>query len=209
VKNRILFVYTKDDDYWQKRYSAGERIFGDKPCALLVDHTQLFNPGMSALCIADGEGRNSVWLAKQGLRVTAMDVAPAALAKTQAWAEKNGVTVETQCADVNDWLWQPDAFDFVICVYLQLPPEYRCRLHQGMVKTCKAGGYIFIEAYHREHLKTGLSGPKDIDFYYHEELIRQDFSEFEIMLLQKNLTTVDENDPTQKGVCLEFVGRKP
>ncbi len=96
---------------WNERYATDDYIFGEAPNAFLAAQAALLRPGMTALAVADGEGRNGVWLAKQGLDVLAVDFSPVALAKSRKLAAREGVAVRTECADLLTWDWGRERFD--------------------------------------------------------------------------------------------------
>ena len=98
---------------WDKRYAGAEYMFGTAPNAFLAGQAGLLKPGQRALCVADGEGRNSVWLAQQGLQVSAFDISPVGVAKARQLATAQGVTVGYEVSDVAGWHWPEAAFDVV------------------------------------------------------------------------------------------------
>lgn len=98
---------------WNQRFSAQEYIFGADPNRFLASQRELLRPGQCALCVADGEGRNSVWLAQQGLDVTAFDVSPVGVEKARRLAAERGVHVHYDIASAYDWAWPEAAFDIV------------------------------------------------------------------------------------------------
>ena len=109
---------------WNGRFAAQEYVFGTRPNAFLAAQAPRLQRGMRALCVADGEGRNSVWLAVQGLAVTAFDFSPAGLAKARALAERSAVAVDYRLSDVDDWDWSATQYDVVAAIFVQLasPP---------------------------------------------------------------------------------------
>src|SRR5512140_3330862 len=104
---------------WEARFSVGEYLFGERPNAYLAAKAGLLAKGSRALSIADGEGRNSVWLAQQGLRVDAFDFSPTAVKKAERLARARGVPVRFEVAEVFDWNWPPAAYDLVAAIFIQ------------------------------------------------------------------------------------------
>src|SRR5271155_2167065 len=104
---------------WEKRYAAPEYVFGTEPNAFLKSQAGLLPNSGKALAIADGEGRNGVWLAQRGLDVLSMDFSPTALAKAKALARERGVTLRTQQADIFTWDWPNAEFDVVVGIFFQ------------------------------------------------------------------------------------------
>ena len=118
---------------WNNRFAAEEFVFGIRPNVFLAGQRERLRPGMRALCVADGEGRNSVWLAAQGLEVTAFDFSPVGLAKARKLADSAGVTVDYRLSDVNAWDWDAAQYDAVVGIFVQFasPPE-RQRMFEGV-----------------------------------------------------------------------------
>src|SRR5271165_6260566 len=111
--------------HWEKRYAAPDYLYGTEPNAFLKAQAGLLPKTGKALAVADGEGRNGVWLAEQGLDVLSVDFSPTALAKAQALARLRGVTMRTMQADIVAWEWPNAEFDVVVGIFFQFvaPPE--------------------------------------------------------------------------------------
>ena len=198
-------------DRWNRRFSAEEYVFGTKPNAFLASQKPLLAPGMRALCVADGEGRNSVWLAAQGLEVTAFDFSPHGLAKAAKLAERSGVNVAYRLADVEEWDWDAAPYDVVIAIFVQFtPPAQRARMFQGMVRALKPGGVLILQGYGPEQLRYGTGGPKQLENLYTEALLRESFASLEILHLVSHEGVVDEG-AGHKGMSalIDLVARKP
>ncbi|WP_009521523.1 methyltransferase domain-containing protein [Imbroritus primus] len=113
---------------WNERFSGEDYVFGREPNEYLRAQAELFAPGSRVLCVADGEGRNSVWLARQGLQVEAFDVAQAGVAKARRLADEAEVSVAYHVAGCDEWPWAVDAYDVVVAVFVQFAdPEMRER----------------------------------------------------------------------------------
>ena len=127
--------------YWNERFGGPDYHYGTAPNAFLASQRHLLRPGMSALCVADGEGRNSVWLAEQGLAVTAFDFSPPAEEKARRLAAERGVTVDRRMGDINAWNWDERRYDLVVVIFIQFasPPE-RDRIFAGCVRALAPGG---------------------------------------------------------------------
>src|SRR5581483_8536633 len=145
---------------WNTRFSAPEYIFGTGPNELLAAQRPLLQRGQRALCVADGEGRNSVWLARQGLHVTAFDFSPVGLAKARRLAQQAGVDVDYRLSDVADWDWDAARYDVIAAIFVQFtPPPARSRMFAGMARALKPGGLLLLEGYRPEQLRYGTGGP--------------------------------------------------
>ena len=126
---------------WNARYDRPDYVYGTEPAGFLEAHARHLPAGAELLCVADGEGRNSVWLAGQGHRVTAFDSSHVALAKARRLAEARGATVDFREADITAWDWTPERWDAVVAVFIQfMAPPVRARVFEGIARTLRPGG---------------------------------------------------------------------
>lgn len=169
---------------WNERYAGQDYLFGTRPADFVVRHAGLLRPGMSVLSVADGEGRNSVWLAEQGLRVTAMDGAPNAVDKARRLAAERGVQVDFNLADITTWDWEARAYDVVLGVFIQFaPPPLRDAIFAGMRRAVKPGGLVMLHGYAPRQVGYGTGGPACADNMYTDAILRQAFDGFEVLTL--------------------------
>jgi 2-polyprenyl-3-methyl-5-hydroxy-6-metoxy-1,4-benzoquinol methylase len=185
-------------DTWQQRYQEKPFFYGKQPNAFLVSQGHRLRPGMTALALADGEGRNGVWLAQQGLRVTSVDYAEAALEHAQAWAEEQGVALDTECSDLSEWCWPKGEVDVVVAIFAHFPPAIRADLHRKMLEALRPGGVLILEAFSPRQLGRTSGGPKDLAMLYDVEMLRRDFQGGRIELLEEVETVLDEG-PGHQG----------
>jgi len=163
---------------WNQRFSAPDYIFGTAPNAFLAANAARLRRGQRALCVADGEGRNSVFLAELGLDVRAMDFSPNALAKARALAKERGVTVRFEQADLETWTWPVGEFDVVVAIFIQFcPPPLRARVFQSMKRALKPGGLILMQGYRPKQLEYKTGGPSQVEQLYTRELLEQEFAD--------------------------------
>ncbi len=108
-----------DFDRWQSRFAATDYVFGTEPNAYLKAEAHRLEPGMKVLCIADGEARNGVFLAEQGMQVTSQDFSPNAQTKARALAEKRGVMLNFVLADITKYDWPDGTYDAVVGIFFQ------------------------------------------------------------------------------------------
>ena len=202
---------TEELERWNQRFAVAEYVFGAAPNAFLASHASVFKPGQRALCVADGEGRNSVWLAEQGLEVVAFDFSPVALEKARRLAASRGVRVRYKLATVYDWHWPQAAFDVVAAIFVQFAePPMREFLFERMIAALKPGGLVLVEGYTPAQLKYGTGGPKQVDQLYTEELLRQAFGSLEIVELKAYEEELDEGTRHRgMSAVIDLVARKP
>jgi SAM-dependent methyltransferase len=170
---------------WNARFAREDFLFGEEPNAFLRAQAHRLQPGGSVLCVADGEGRNSVWLAEQGFRVTAFDFASNAVAKARRLAQLHNVDVNQQLGDAYTWPWDDKRYDGLIAVFIQfLPPEERDRVFEGMKSAVAPGGLFLLEGYRPEQVDNHTGGPPRREHMYTREWLEGIFSGWELLLLE-------------------------
>ena len=195
---------------WDDRYSGAEYLFGTEPAAFLTKHRHVLTPGSTALVVGDGEGRNSVFLAEQGLRVTAMDISSIGVTKALRLAEHRGVSVDIRVADILDWEWVSDAYDMVVAVFVQfLDPEQRSTIFDGFQRTLRPGGRLLLHGYRPEQVLNGTGGPPDPEYMYSEALLTDAFTGFEIEHLESYDTSIEEGAGHRgTSALIDFIATK-
>lgn len=172
---------------WDARFAGDDYIFGTAPNAFVAAQRSRLAAGQRALAVADGEGRNSVWLARQGLVVTAFDIAPRGVAKARALAALAGVAVDYRVAGVEDWNWTPEAFDVVAAIFVQFaPPAVRERMFAGMLQTLRPGGWLLLQGYTPRQLEYRTGGPPCAEHLYTPQLLRDAFAAHEMVELHEH-----------------------
>jgi len=168
-----------DLDHWQQRYASDEYRFGTAPNAFLASQAKRLPKSGKALAIADGEGRNGVFLAEQGLDVLSLDFAPNAQAKARKLAGERGVALRVEQADVINWTYPADTFDVVAAIFFQFaaPPE-RDRIFAGIMRTLKPGGLLLLEGYGLKQIDYKTGGPSMLENLYTRELLEKAFADF-------------------------------
>jgi cyclopropane fatty-acyl-phospholipid synthase-like methyltransferase len=195
---------------WEGRFSTGKYIFGEEPNGFLAACKKLLPTEGRALSVADGEGRNGVWLAQQGLDVVSLDFAPTAQKKVAALAEQRGVEIEIIQGDVHAWEYPADAFDVVVEIFTQFSsPEQRAQKWAGMRRTLKKGGLLILQGYTPAQLKFGTGGPKKIENLYTREMIETEFAGFTQQTLEEHELEMSEgSDHTGMSAVLNFTAQK-
>ena len=196
---------------WNARFQRDDYLFGTAPNRFLASQAGHLRPGRHALAIADGEGRNGVFLAKQGLKVLSVDFSPVALAKARRLAAREGVELETECADLARWAWGRARFDVIAGIFIQFADApLRARLFQSMRGALKPGGVIFIQGYRPEQIGYGTGGPKDLDHLYTAAMLRTAFAGFDILHLAEHDEVIREGTGHDgMSALVDLVARKP
>jgi 2-polyprenyl-3-methyl-5-hydroxy-6-metoxy-1,4-benzoquinol methylase len=197
--------------FWDQRFSAPEYIFGTQPNVFLTGQAGLFRSGQRVLDIACGEGRNSVWLARQGCDVVGIDISPLALKKARRLAENGNVRVQFREADVREWEWSPAAFDAVVCIFIQFAaPAERQRLFEGFKATLRPGGVLVLQGYTPKQVEYKTGGPPDAAHMYTREMLELAFAELEILHLREHEDTLAEGTKhVGRSALIDLVARKP
>ena len=194
---------------WNERFSTDSYLFGELPNAYLAEKTPLLQKG-KALCIADGEGRNSVWLASQGFEVDAFDFSPVALAKAEKFSAKHAVNVHFKCSGWESFDWKPNYYDTIAGIFFQFAdPSPRRDLFEKLNLSLKSGGTLIIQGYGKEQLNYKTGGPGILENLYDEELLLTSFPGYKVLDLITYTQEVDEG-PGHSGMSalVGFVGQK-
>jgi len=196
---------------WDTRFGGEDFHFGTAPNRFLASQAQLLKAGMSALCVADGESRNGVWLAGQGLRVTAFDFSPVGVEKARRLAREADVVLEHHVANINDWDWDARQFDLVVVIFTQFAtPQERERMFAGVVRALAPGGILLLQGYTPKQLEYGTGGPKQIEHLYTDALLRKSFAALEILHLAEHEEMVEEGHGHRgMSALIDLVARKP
>jgi len=195
---------------WEERYAAPDYVFGTEPNAFLKKQASRLSRGQRALSLADGEGRNGVWLAMRGLDVLSVDFSPKALAKAEALARSKGVVIRTERADLSAWRWPENTFDVVAGIFMQFAgPAIRDRIFTGIKRTLKPGGLVLIEGYRPEQLAYKTGGPKQVENLYTRPMLEKAFAGWEIVELRSYDDMVNEGGG-HKGMSalIDLVAKK-
>ena len=199
--------------FWSTRYrDAGEEyLFGTAPNKFLAAQADYFSAGMRVLTVADGEGRNAVWLAEQGCEVSATEISPVALEKAAKLAHGRHVAVNFLQADILNWDWPQAEYDAVVGVFIQFATaEERPRQLAGMKQTVKPGGLLFLHGYTPKQLEYRTGGPSAVENLYTEDLLRSTFADWEILTLHEHDDMLDEGSAhIGRSAVIDLVARKP
>lgn len=196
---------------WDARYSREDYLFGEEPARFLVGCERYLKPGSEALLVADGEGRNSVYVASKGPRVRAFDASPVAVEKARRLAAARGVAVDYAVADLDGWDWRPGAYDLVVAIFIQfLGPGDMVRAFARMTDTLRPGGRILLHGYRPEQLAYKTGGPPVAENMYTEESLRRAFADLEIERLESYDAELREGTGhVGMSALIDLVARKP
>jgi len=195
---------------WNQQFAASGFLFGSEPNGWLREHASVWSPGDRVLCVADGEGRNSVWLAEQGLAVQAFDIAETGVAKARELAAQRGVAASFAVADCDDYAWPEAACEGVAAIFVQFAdPALRARLFARMVRALKPGGRLVLQGYTPRQLEYRTGGPPQASHLYTEPLLREAFNELDIEHLREYDTDLAEgNGHHGRSALIGLVARR-
>ena len=183
---------------WDERYGSGGFQFGEAPNRYLEGLRPWLAPGMRALAIGDGEGRNGAWLAGQGLLVTSLDWSPVGMAKAARLAELRGVTMATLVADAAAWDYPEAGFDLVAWIYVHLPPPDRAAAARGVLRTLAPGGLLALECFTPAQQGRRSGGPKIPELLWSRAIVEELFGALEVLELLEGTVSLDEG-PRHQG----------
>jgi cyclopropane fatty-acyl-phospholipid synthase-like methyltransferase len=196
---------------WNARFAGPEFHFGRAPNAFITREAVRLARGQSVLCVADGEGRNGVFLAARGLEVTAFDIAANGVAKARALAAEQGVCIDVREADIRDWDWDARTYDAVVAIFIQfLTPAERPEVFRGMQRAVAPGGLMLLEGYRPEQVGFGTGGPRNTGHLYTREWLEAIFHGWTTLRLDAYDAEISEGQG-HAGISalIDLVARKP
>ena len=168
---------------WDERFSIKDYLFGAEPAQALVKLEHYLIPQGDTLVIADGEGRNSVYLASKGFKVTATDASTVANVKAKALAASRNVAVDYQVEDFFDIDWSAKQYDNIVGIFFQfIPPDKIKQVLTALRTAIKKGGTLLIHGYTPQQIELATGGPKDVSLMYTKELFEDMFENVEILV---------------------------
>jgi len=169
---------------WDERYANDDYVYGTDPHTFLVTCAPQLT-GKKVLCIADGEGRNGVWLARQGFEVTSIDFSAKGLEKAQKLADKYHVNLEYIQADVLEWEYPQAAYDTIVSIFAHFPRSVYPDLTRKWIEALKPGGHLVLVGYDQSQLGRGTGGPKSSDLLLDLNLVQDCFRGLKFHYLEK------------------------
>ena len=192
---------------WNEKYSDPRFIYGIASNDFLKQSVHHFQPSGSILCIAEGEGRNAVWLAELGFNVTAVDASEVGLSKGLTLAKSKGVKVDWIHADLQHYNPGKQVWDGVVAIFAHLPPDLRSQVHADCVESLKEGGVLLLEAYTPEQLEFKTGGPSNPDWLMTPEILEQELQGLTFERLQKVERKIIEGiGHTGTGSVMQAIG---
>ena len=194
---------------WDQRYQENKPVYGEAANDFLAEQVGLLRPG-TCLCLAEGQGRNAVWIAEQGFAVTAMDQSSVGMAKAADLAAARGVALTTAVGDLADFDLGSGKWDNIVSIFGHLPSALRRDVHRRVVEALRPDGIFLIEAFTPDQLATeGTGGPADPDMLLTVNKLRAELAGLEVMFAREIVRPVNEGD-YHKGDCavVQFIARK-
>ena len=195
---------------WDRRYAGEDYLFGQAPNGFLAAQAPRLQRGKSALALADGEGRNGVWLAQQGLKVLSIDSSAVAQEKARRLALARGIHIQLELVDLSTWSFPESRFDVIAAIFIQFAgPPLRAVLFQGIKRALKPNELLFLEGYRPKQLEYRTGGPSIVENLYTEAMLREAFSDLEILELNQYDAIIEEG-AGHKGMSalIDLVARK-
>ena len=198
---------------WDERYKAEEFAYGENPNEFLKEQLDLLAPG-KILFPAEGEGRNAVYAARKGWKTSAFDISSEGQKKAFALADKNKVTIDYRVGLLETLGYQPEGFDAMALIYAHFPAEIKSQLHRLLDQYIRKDGYVIFEAFSKKHLdyiarNEKVGGPRDLASLFSIEEIQEDFSDYEVILLEEKEIELSEGlYHNGLGSVIRFVGCK-
>jgi SAM-dependent methyltransferase len=194
---------------WDDRFDTAEYVYGTAPNDFLVEAAALIPPG-PVLSLAEGEGRNAVYLAERGHPVTAVDASAVGLAKAERLAAARGVAITTVHADLATWPIAPGAWSGIVSVFCHLPPAVRAPLHAAVTQGLAAGGVFVCEAYTPAQLAFGTGGPRDVALLVTLDALRAELAGLEFLVAREVERDLHEGALHQgRSAVVQVVARRP
>lgn len=199
-----------DEAFWDERYSAFDLAYGDQPNDFLKGQKTALPKG-TCLCLAEGQGRNAVWLAQQGLEVMAVDQSSVGLARAQKLASEKAVHIGTQAADLADYDMGVRKWDMIVSIFGHLPPELRRDVHARVVTALKPGGVFLLEAYTPKQLEMdGVGGPPNAELLMSEKDLLNELAGLDFMVACETEREIHESEMHHgRSAVVQILARKP
>ena len=195
--------------YWDQRFASTGFVYGEQPNDFLKEHAFGLKAGQ-ALCLAEGEGRNAVFLAELGHQVCAQDISPVGLGKAEELAQRRSINIHTLCCDLAAFHPEPASVDLIAAIWMHLEPELRATVLQRAVEALRPGGHLLIEAYSPKQLGFSSGGPTRRELLIDAAELKHELAALKPLILQEVEREIAEGSAHQgPSAVVQFFGRKP
>jgi SAM-dependent methyltransferase len=194
---------------WDVRYGMPEFYYGTGPNDFLKENGHHIRPGGTVLCLAEGEGRNAVFLASRDFDVLGVDSSKVGLEKAQALAQNAGVKIRTEVADLETYFMAPESFDAVVSIWCHVSHTWRPELHQRVIQALRPGGVFILEAYRPEQLDYRTGGPPTAELMMTLADLRDELKDLELVVAQEIVRDIQEGKGhSGKSAVVQVIGVK-
>jgi SAM-dependent methyltransferase len=198
-----------DLNFWNERYSQESFAYGKEPNTFLVSKISCLKPQSKVLCLAEGEGRNAVFLSEHNHRVTAVDYSEIGLQKLMGYATQKGLHIDSICMDLNNYKIEEGKWDAIVCIFGHFLPDLRSKVFRQVYKGLTRGGVFLLEAYHKDQLNFRTGGPQDPGLLYDVEDLKFDLSEFDVISIERSIREIAEGQYHQgRSAVVQVVAGK-
>lgn len=188
-----------DINFWNTRYEEPDFAYGIEPNNFLKSRINDLKSNSKVLCLAEGEGRNAIFLAEKKHQVTAIDYSIEGLNKLNLLAKERNLNIETICLDLNNYTIESNKWDAIICIFGHFPPSLRKSVFTQVYNGLKNNGVFLMEAYDKNQLQYKTGGPQVAELLYSIEELENDFSDFKTISIN-SLTKEIEEGKYHKGL---------
>ncbi|TCV84688.1 class I SAM-dependent methyltransferase [Sulfurirhabdus autotrophica] len=197
-------------EVWDSHYDSESYIFGTEPNVFLAAQKPLLKACQHVLAVADGEGRNGVWLAQQGLDVLSVDISPIGQAKAKKLAAEKAVDIQFEEANLLSWDWGKARFDVIVAIFIQfVSQEDRTKMFQHIKQALKPGGLLILQGYTPKQLEYKTGGPGQVENLYTPKMLQDYFADMEILHLQEHEEFIAEGTKHHgMSALVDMVARK-
>jgi 2-polyprenyl-3-methyl-5-hydroxy-6-metoxy-1,4-benzoquinol methylase len=195
-------------EFWNQRYNVEDYTYGEHPNKFISSELQNLKPG-KILFPADGEGRNSVFAAKNNWKVFAFDYSEKAREKALKLAQKNQVEIDYKTSEFEDYKSEDESFDVIALSFFHMPPDKRTAYHKKLIELLKPGGKIILQGFHKKQINYNTGGPKNVEMLFNKEELHQDFSDLKTIFIDSKIEQLDEGDfHSGEAFVINYVGEK-
>lgn len=201
------------NNFWDERYANNDSVYGAEPNQFFKEQLSILSAG-NILLPAEGEGRNAVFAAKTGWKVTAFDTSKVGQENALKRAKQEGVNIDYKIQDAMEFDYPANSFDAIGLIYSHFPSKIRTAFHKKLINSLKIGGHIILEAFSKNHLKFSeenpqAGGPRNIDMLFDSSSILDDFKSLGTVLIEEKVVILSEGEFHQgESFVVRYLGKK-